>query len=79
MKNFRLKGYINVDENGYITLTDSGIEIASSVYERHKILSEWLISIGVDKDIAQEDACRMEHILSPSTFQAIRSLYKNTK
>lgn len=74
MKNLRQNGCILVNEDGYITLTDAGKQIAESIYERHTILSQWLISLGVDSDIASEDACRMEHILSTQSFQAIKEL-----
>lgn len=79
MKKLRESGYILVDENGHITLTDSGREIAERVYERHTVLSGWLISIGVSADIAADDACRMEHILSNESFDAIRRLAEKNK
>ena len=73
MKNLRQKGLIVVSPEGYITLTDAGKEIAASTYERHKILSRWLISLGIDRDVAIEDACRMEHDISPESFAAMKS------
>ncbi len=76
MKNLRLNGYIEVDENGYISLLDSGREIAERMYERHTKLSQWLISLGVPEDIAVEDACRIEHIISVESFEAIKKLIK---
>ncbi|MBO5495733.1 MAG: metal-dependent transcriptional regulator [Eubacterium sp.] len=76
MKNLRLNGYIEVDENGYISLLDSGKEIAERMYERHTKLSQWLISLGVPEDIAVEDACRIEHIISVESFEAIKKLIK---
>lgn len=72
MKNLRTKEYIIVDDNGYITLTDSGKSRAESTLERHTLLSNWLISIGVDKNIALEDACKIEHDLSDESFEAIK-------
>ena len=72
MKNLRANGYINVDD-GFITLTDKGREIAETMYERHTFLSQWLISLGVDESIAVADACRMEHTMSPESFQAIKN------
>lgn len=72
MKNLRENGYINVDENGYITLTPSGKEIAETMYERHILFSEWLTSLGVDEKIAVEDACKIEHVLSRESFDAIK-------
>ena len=73
MKNLRADGWINVDENGYITLTDKGKEIAERVYERHLLFTDWLISLGVPADIAAEDACRIEHDLSAESFSAIKN------
>ena len=74
MKKLREAGHILVDENGHITLTASGREIAERVYERHTVLSRWLVSIGVSSETAADDACRMEHILSNESFEAIRRL-----
>ncbi len=65
--------YIEVDREGHITLTDIGREIAEKILERHTILSKFLISIGVDKETASEDACRMEHAMSDKTFEAIKA------
>ena len=72
MKNLREDKCIKVDENGYITLTRRGREIAERVYERHLLFTDWLISLGVPEDIAAEDACRIEHDLSPESFEAIK-------
>ena len=74
MKNLRENGFIDVDSNGYITLLDKGQEIAEKMYERHTTLSKWLISLGVPEDIAVEDACRIEHIISVETFEAIKKI-----
>lgn len=74
MKNLRENGYIEVDSNGYITLLPSGKEIAEKMYERHTTLSNWLIDIGVPKEIATDDACRIEHIISTETFEAIKKI-----
>lgn len=74
MKNLRENGYIDVDSNGYITLLDKGLEIAEKMYERHITLSNWLINLGVPENIAVEDACRIEHIISAETFNAIKKL-----
>ena len=68
----RENGYILVDKDGYITLTESGMEIASRIYERHELIREWLIHIGVPADIAAEDACKMEHDLSAVTFEKMK-------
>ena len=72
MKNLRENGYILMDDQGHITLTASGQTIANTMYERHTMLSNWLIYLGVDAKTAAEDACRMEHVLSAQTFEAIK-------
>lgn len=72
MKNLRENGYIQMDSNGYITLLDKGQAIAEKIYERHTLLSNWLIQLGVDPAIATEDACRIEHVISSESFDAIR-------
>ena len=60
-------------DDGYIPLTEKGMEIAQTMYERHTVLSQWLISLGVDEKIAVEDACRMEHTMSTESFTAIKN------
>ena len=72
MKNLREAEHIRVTKEGYIYLTDSGKEIAEMIYERHQILSSWLIKPGVDKKVAEEDACRIEHDISKESFNAIK-------
>ena len=72
MKNLRENGYITVDKDGYIRLTDKGLEIAEKMYERHTLLSQWLIKLGVDDKVSVEDACRMEHVISAESFAAIK-------
>ncbi|MCL2252984.1 MAG: metal-dependent transcriptional regulator [Lachnospiraceae bacterium] len=79
MKNLREDGYINVGDNGHITLTDSGREIAESIYERHILISDWLVYLGVEKSIAVNDACKMEHSMSKQSFNAIKSHIENRK
>ena len=64
-------GYVVMDKDGYLSLTDSGLEIANKIYERHTTLTEFLVRLGVDKDTAVEDACKMEHDISSKTFEAI--------
>ena len=76
MKKLREGGYIEINELGHITLTDPGLEIAQRIYERHTFLSTWLISLGVDPIIAAEDACRMEHVISAESFDAIRAFVR---
>ena len=73
MKNLREKKYIDVDDNGYITLTDAGLKQAEIVLEKHTILSNWLIGLGVNPETALEAACRMEHDLSEESFLAIKN------
>ena len=72
MKKLRENGYINMDNDGYISLSETGLEIAERMYERHTLLSSFLIRIGVDKKTAVEDACRIEHVISPETFQKLK-------
>ena len=72
MKNLRLNGYISVDESGFITLTDSGMEIASNIYDRHLILKKWLEFLGISPETAEQDACKIEHTLSKETYTALR-------
>ena len=72
MKNLRAGGHIAVDDDGYITLTESGQKIAESIYERHTLISDWLIFMGVDRTTAVNDACKIEHALSQQSFTAIR-------
>ncbi len=72
MKNLREKGHITVSEAGYIYLTESGHEIADEIYERHQLLSSWLTALGVDPQIATDDACKMEHVISRESFDAIK-------
>ena len=64
-------GYVVADKDGYLSLTDSGLAIAKKIYERHTTLTEFLIRLGVSRDAAVEDACKMEHDISDQTFQAI--------
>ena len=71
-KNLRENGYILMDKEGHITLTDAGRKIAETMYERHKLLSKWLIRLGVNEHTAVEDACRMEHVISAESFEAIK-------
>ena len=77
MKNLREKNHITVTDAGFIYLTDSGREIAEMIYERHQFLSSWLIKIGVSPEIATEDACKIEHILSKESYNAIKQFVKN--
>ena len=65
-------GYITIDEENHITLTETGLEIAEKIYNRHVVLSKMLMALGVPEEIATEDACRMEHTISDESFEAIR-------
>ena len=73
MKHLREKNHITVSEAGYITLTDAGREIAEMIYERHELLTECLVKLGVDPEVAAEDACRIEHVISAESFSAIKA------
>ncbi len=72
MKNLRQNGFIEVDDSGFITLTASGRQIAETMYERHLLFSRWLTELGVNEKTAAEDACKMEHVLSTESFEAIK-------
>jgi Mn-dependent DtxR family transcriptional regulator len=76
MKHLRENGHITVNDSGFIILTKSGLAIAETIYERHSFLSEWLAELGVDKKTAAEDACRMEHVISKASFEAIKNYVK---
>lgn len=72
MKNLREKNYITVTDAGFIYLTDTGLNIAEMIYERHEFLSSWLINLGVDEMTATQDACKIEHVISKESFEAIK-------
>lgn len=72
MKNLRQNGYITMDTKGFIELTEKGLTIAETMYERHKLFSKWLIDLGVNEKTTREDACRIEHVISAETFDAIK-------
>lgn len=74
MKKLRENGYITVDAEGYISLTQSGKEVATSVYDRHKVLTRLFVALGVEEEIARQDACKVEHDLSEETFAALKDL-----
>ena len=77
MKNLREKGHITVTDAGYIYLTESGKQIADMIYERHELLSSWLVRLGVPEEIATEDACRIEHVISKESVAAIKNHVKS--
>ena len=72
MKNFREEGYITIDNDGGISLTEKGLAIAEHVYERHQVIARILMALGVDEDIAYEDSCKIEHDISNQTFEKIK-------
>lgn len=65
-------GYLLMDKDGYLTLTDSGLDVAKKIYERHTLLTDFLVRLGVDRQTAAEDACKMEHDISDESFEAIK-------
>lgn len=77
MKNLRENGYISMDREGHITLEESGRKIAETIYERHTVLTKLLTFLGVSPETAAEDACRMEHVISAESFEAIKAFAKN--
>lgn len=72
MKKLRENGYILVDKEGYITLLPAGEKVAQHIYERHRLLTEFFVRLGVDPQVAADDACKVEHDLSDETFQKIK-------
>lgn len=79
MKNLKANGYISIETGGFITLTDSGREIAQRIYDRHTLISDWLMYLGVNKEIAAQDACKMEHGMSEESFIAVQKHIKDWK
>ena len=73
MKNLRQKEYIVMDESGYITLTEEGRAIAEATFERHQVITRLFVNLGVSEDVAAEDACKVEHVLSEETFHALKN------
>ncbi len=78
MKNLREKKQITVTREGFIYLTDTGRQIAEMIYERHEFFTQWLISLGVNPDTAAQDACKIEHVLSPESFAAVKKYVTGT-
>lgn len=77
LSNLRKGGYVCVDADGHLTLTESGLDIAEKIYERHRLLTTLLVQIGVPEDVAAKDACKMEHDISDTTFDAIKKHVSN--
>lgn len=73
MKHLREEDYIQVDKDGYISLLEKGRSIAEKIYERHTFIADWLMALGVRPDVAVEDACRIEHVISEESFSAIKA------
>ncbi len=76
MKNLREKNHITVTKEGFIYLTESGRQIAEMIYERHELLTDWLVRLGVEEETAVQDACRIEHVISAESFEAIKNHIK---
>lgn len=72
MKILREGSFITMDENGFITLTDDGRYVAEKIYEKHRVLTKWLISLGVNETVSEQDACRIEHVISDESFAALK-------
>ena len=72
-------GCIEIDSDGYITLTEKGKDIATKIFDRHKIISDFFMSLGVDEDTASEDACRIEHVISDLTFEKLKDFINKEK
>ncbi len=79
LKKLKEQGYITIDEMNHLHLTDSGLEIANKIYERHKILTSILMYVGVTKETAEEDACKLEHDLSDESWERIKECYQKLK
>ncbi|MBR6228331.1 MAG: metal-dependent transcriptional regulator [Eubacterium sp.] len=75
MNKLREKGYITISDAGYIFLTEEGKALAERVYERHTVFTDFLIALGVSPDVAERDACRMEHVVSEESFTALKEFY----
>lgn len=79
MKNLRNNGFISTDEKGFISLEPKGREIAEKVLEKHEVISGLLVTLGVDPEVASKDACRMEHVMSDESFEAIKKFHNINK
>lgn len=79
MKQFHENGYIDIDSDKYITLTAKGAEIANKTYERHMLIAQILIDIGVDEETAYIDSCKIEHNISEKSFECIKKYYHKVK
>ena len=77
MATLKERGYVMVNEKGHLSLTEKGLKVAVKIYERHVVLTEFLTRLGVDKTTAEEDACRIEHVISYETFDKIKEVMEN--
>lgn len=73
------QGYIEIDKNGYVTLTAKGAQTAESIFERHTVITKMLIAMGIDEKTAAEDACRIEHVISEKTFKSLKKHFETFK
>ena len=71
-------GFLTVDEDGYLNLTNAGREVAEKIYERHQFFTEQLVAVGVDRETAERDACRIEHVISDTSFQKLKEKMRET-
>ncbi|MCC8141317.1 MAG: metal-dependent transcriptional regulator [Lachnospiraceae bacterium] len=78
MRHLRENGLINIDDSGFITLTDAGMKIAADIYDRHELMRKWLIYLGVDEQVAANDACKIEHALSAESYAALKEFVNKT-
>lgn len=72
-------GYVTVDSDGYLSLTESGLSVAAKIFNRHDVLTDFLVSIGVDRETAQSDACKIEHHISDESFEAIKKQVESSR
>lgn len=72
MKNLKTRGFVTVSQEGYISFTEQGEALAAETFERHTVIRDWLINLGINEETASEDACKMEHDMSSETFQALK-------
>jgi DtxR family Mn-dependent transcriptional regulator len=79
MKQLRENNYIEMDDSGYITLTEKGLKIALRIYERHQYIAKFLMAIGVDEETAYDDSCKIEHHISQKSFECLKTHYLENK
>lgn len=79
VSNLKSSGYLKADKDGFLTLTEAGRQVAEKIYARHTLITDFLLNLGVDKDIAEEDACKIEHAISDESFFALKRFVKTMK